>query len=184
MKGGITLLEIKQPGRRLSSFFDGNGGTLYQGLWVTPTGHCTASAGLGGSSFRPGFAQTGDSLMTIATSGQTLFDSGSTPLLTNKPCYPVKRLNYKLETSELNLDTIASGEYFVYYEGGEYETDRHALTSPSTVTYGTKLYLNGSGWLTDTTGTSNLHPVAMAIDYVASHDTNYHASGILWFRTT
>jgi len=171
------LLEVKQPGMRLSAFYDGNGGTLYQGLFVTPTGNATAD--LGGTGNRPGYAQSGDALMTIATSGQTLMDSGSTPLLTNKPCYPVKRLNYKLEDSDISLDTVSSGEYFVFFEGGEYETDRHAVTSAS---YGDRLYLNGSGWLTTSTGTSNLIPVATVVDYTSTFDTNYNSSGMLWFR--
>jgi hypothetical protein len=138
-----------------------------------------AAANLGpalnaGNNRTPRFAATGDTVVTIATSGTDL----------TWPCFPVNKLQFQKEDSDTSLDTIASGEYLIYFEGGEYETDRYGTMATAAV-FGDPLYLDANGYLTTVTGvagTAATGPRATFIARKTTYDSNYGVTGMLWFR--
>lgn len=178
------MLEVKIAGVRHSAHWDGGlagsgatGPTLYRGMWVYENGVAATNLGpaLNGGNLRtPRFAAAGDRVVTIATSGTAA----------TKKCYPVNKLLFQREDSYLDnssaLDKIASGEYLIYFEGGEYETDRYG-TIASSAKFGDPLYLDANGYLTTATGAA-LAVRATFIDHKSTYDSNYHVTGMLWFR--
>ena len=161
------MLEIKQPGRRYSAYWDGVG-TLNQGEFVYLNGKATADLGPTAKAGGPKYASSGDIIVSLATptSSQT------------EAAYPVKHYHYKLEDADVDIDAMTSGMYLVYYQGGEYETDQYGAISDSTP--GKRLFLDTNGKLTDVTGVSS--QVAVLIDRRTTFDSNFSATGMLWFR--
>jgi len=174
-------LEVKQPGRRLTAFWDGTkegSGTgppvLQRGMMVTMNGKASADLGLNlnyAGVHTPRFARTGDPLVTIAATGWS----------TARQVFPVNKILFKREDADLTSDTITSGEYLILYDGGEYETDRYG-TIHINADYGWPLYVDANGKLTTVTGSPNNRPVAIFISSGASFDSDYHAASMIWFR--
>lgn len=165
------MLEIKQPGMRLSAYWDGTGdssGNAKQGQFVKMNGLATAALGPTATAGGPKFAASGDKVVAVAVTADTL----------TGPVFPTKKYHFKLEDSDLTLDTLTSGEYLVYFKGGQYETDNYGAISAAAA-YGHYLFLDASGRLTTTTGGA---AIATVIQKAATYDSNYSGAAMLWFE--
>jgi hypothetical protein len=162
------MLEIKQPGTRHSAYWDGIGGTVKQGQFVKMNGFATADLGPAGQAGAAKYAASGDAIVSLASGLDTV----------SKNVFPVKKYHFKPETSDLTLDPLNSGEFLVYYQGGEYETDIYGTISTNPP-YGAWLFLDANGKLTTTTGSA---VVAEFIQKASTYDSSYTAAAMLWFR--
>lgn len=159
------MISIKQPGQSYSAYWNGVGTSLTRGQFVKPAGKAAASYGGGG----PKYANTGDPLVTLAVAADTLLT----------PVYPVNKLLFKVDGADTSNDTIASGEYLGYYQGGQYETDVYG-TIFAGAAFGAFLFLDANSKLTTTTGGA---AVGMIIEHAGTNfDSNYLATGLLWYE--
>jgi len=129
---------------------------------------------------KPGWASANDMLYTVATSGDTW----------TNPCYPFKRYHFQPESSDTAIDYATSGESVVVFTAGEFETDQYAAAITANMAVGSLLYLDSAGKLTSgqqlQASPSAGRPVAQFLGFnnnsPNSFDSNYMASGMLWFR--
>src|SRR3990167_2724377 len=166
------MLEIKQPHWRWSAYYNGlnSGGTattLYRGMFVKISGKATGNYGPTATAGGPKYASSGDLLMTAARAADT--ETG--------PVFPVGYHITKEDGSDLDNDTLASGFEIVYYQGGEYETDQYGVVTGGT--FGVYLFLDNNSKLTTS---SSGAAVAIWVDQSSTFDSNYSATGMLWFR--
>jgi hypothetical protein len=103
------------------------------------------------------------------------------------------KLHYKIEDSDLTLDSVSSGQGIVVYRDGFFETDQYDFTVPL-ASVGQRLYLNAAGTLC--TGGGNPSVPARAIywgtkdqfkasvmgDTPTSFDSNYSVTGMIYIQ--
>jgi hypothetical protein len=159
------MIFTKIPGLRHSAYA---GEELTKGRFVYRAGTAAAAnhpLGTAGYSSvgDPYMLQAGTTLRDLAGAVDvvgTLNDPGTEytqgrvgALAASKGVYPCNKLEMQPEDADHDLETIASGESMIYYQGGQYETDQwsHANSAATTMTsasFGDMLYLDSVGRLT------------------------------------
>jgi len=163
------MLNVKVPGIPHSAYYTGPS-TNKAGIFVKYAANATVALAPAGAAGGYQYARVGDMMVTPAVVADTLLG----------PVYPVKERHLSDMDSDLTLDTLTSGMYLTYFEGGEYETDNYGTITHSLFAPGKYLFLDASSLLTDVTGGA---AVAIGIkDDNASFNSSYIATGMLWYR--
>jgi hypothetical protein len=152
------MLEIKAEPTRRNSGFQGMNTAVAKGVFMY-------NAGVFGAAHIPpstsGKAHLGDSPRMLTA--DDILHSGF-------GVYPVTKYIRQTEGADQSLDTIASGEMLLFFEGGEFETDEYDVTVSGTGTLpGAKLHLNATGQITLTAKAGwSMNPIGEVV-YVSDY---------------
>jgi hypothetical protein len=151
------------------------GGTtaISAGQFVAASGTFSAAVNSG----KPNYAESGDFKWVIADSGVCAIASGYALVGV------ADKLNYRSDSSDLTLDSIATGLGIIVYTEGTFDTDVYGTIADATV-IGTQLYLDANGKLTTTRSASDQVPRATFLGKKTSgnFDSNYQATGWVMFK--
>lgn len=165
------MIEVKIPGLR-----DGRGylkigpsATAVKGSFVKLDSAAWGAEAPG----TPGKAYNGAIGYVPATSGDKI----------NTFVYPTNKLLYKPEDSEVNSDTILSGEGVIIYKGGQYETDAYNTTDTwAGLAPGSMLYLDASSVLTTSFDDTSFVPRARYLGMASSYSSKQSARALVWYE--
>jgi hypothetical protein len=122
------------------------------------------------------YAEAGDTRWTIASSGTAGINSGWNIIGV------ADKLAYKKEDSDLTLDIIESGAGIIVYTQGFFETDQYNTDMNTDPAVGDPLYIDTVGKLCKTAGGLNAKPVAIFWGKRSTFDSNYQATGYVYFQ--
>ena len=137
------MLEIKAEPTRRHTGFQGMNTAVAKGVFMYNAG-AFAAAHIPPST--SGKAHLGDSPRMLTANQYTHSGFGM---------FPVTKNIRQTEGADQDLDTIASGEMLLFYEGGEFETDEYDITVSGTgTTPGTQLWISSTGQIATSAGTA------------------------------
>lgn len=168
------MLEVKMmpsEARTGRGFLNAASTGLKKGKFVKLNGVWAADAGPSGYEGDPGYAKAGDIKFDPCNSGVGV---GTKVGVMNK-------LNFRPDSSDLTLDTVVSGAGILVYYAGWFETDQYDTTLNTAPAYGTLLFVGSNSELTTGVGL-NARPVARFWGKSTTFDSNYTATGMVWFE--
>jgi len=165
------MIEPKVPGVRTGMGYIkiGPSETFTQGAFVKLSSSTWGSEAPG----TPGKAYNGALCYVPATDSDDI----------NTPVYPIKKLIYKPENSETDLDTVSSGDGIIIFMGGQYETDAYDTDVEwDSVDPGTLLYLNSDSVLTTGQASDTTPARARFLKVASSYNSKYASREVIWYE--